>query len=121
MPESFAPPRNSAFRGRQDDELVVGPLGRREAVLSEAHEAVVGMVERAKPAFADLDGLLVPRFGKEGALAAQRLNECLDLGVAKRAGEVGAKLAEEPSRLSFQAGINARAEGARNTYRNRLR
>jgi len=90
-------------------------------MLREAHRAVMTMVEQAKPAFADLDRLLVPRFGKEGALAAQRLNEWLDLGVAKRAGEVGAKLAEEPSRLSFQAGISARAEGSRNTYRSRLR
>ncbi len=67
-------------------------------MLSEAHETIVRMVEQAEPAFANLNGLLIPRFREERALAAERFNENLDLGVAKRTGEVRAKFREQPPR-----------------------
>ena len=56
------------------------------------------MIEHAKAAFAGLNGLLIPGFGEEGALAPQRLDEDLDLGVAKGASEVRAEFGEQPSR-----------------------
>ena len=87
-----------AIRGRIDDEFVVGPLRRGEGVLGEADETVVRMVEQPEPAFADLNGLLVPRFCEERALAAERFDEYLDLCVAKRAGEVRAKFREQSPR-----------------------
>jgi hypothetical protein len=96
--------RASAIRRGKDDELVVRPLRRGECVLNKAHEAVVRMIEQAKAAFADLNGLLVPGFCKEGALAAERLDEYPDLGVAKRAGEVGAKFGEQASRPVLPVG-----------------
>src|SRR5277367_1617430 len=52
-------------RGRKHDEFVIGPLRRGESVLSEAQEPAAGMVECAKSAFADLNGLLIPGFGEE--------------------------------------------------------
>src|ERR1700722_11456191 len=87
-----------------DDKFVVGPLRRGECMLNEPHEAVVRMIERTKPAFAGLDRLLIPRFCKEGALAAERLDEYLDLSVAKGASEVGAKFGEQPSRSVLPVG-----------------
>src|SRR5690348_12996408 len=81
----------STLRRRVDDELVVGPLGRSECVLDEAHDPLVRVIEQTKSAFAALNGLLVPGFGEKRAFAAKRVDEDLDLGVAKRAGEVGAK------------------------------
>ena len=86
------------FRRRVDDKFVVGPLGGGECVLNEAHGAVVRVIEHAKAAFAGLNGLLIPGFGEERALGPERLDEELDLRVAKRAGEVGAKFGEQPSR-----------------------
>src|SRR5271163_1416058 len=88
-------------RGRKHDEFVIGPLRRGESVLSEAQEPAAGMVECAKSAFADLNGLLIPGFGEEWALTAQRFDEGLDLRVAKRVGEIGAKFGEQASRPVF--------------------
>jgi hypothetical protein len=73
------------------------------------------MVEQAKPAFADLNRLLIPCFGEERALAAERFDECFDLSVAKRAGEVRAKFAEQPSRPVLP-GWNQRAGGRVEKY-----
>ena len=73
-------------------------------MLREAYKTVVGMIEQAKAAFADLDGLLVPRFCEEGALGSERFDEYLDLGVAKRTSEVRAKLSEQPSRPVLPVG-----------------
>jgi hypothetical protein len=83
------------FRRRVDDELIVGPLGEGECVLHEAHGAVVGVIEQTKPAFAGLNGLLVPRFREERALGPERLDKELDLRVAEGAGEVRAKFGEQ--------------------------
>jgi hypothetical protein len=99
-----------AVRGRIDDELVVGPLRRGECVLNKPHEAVARMIERTKATFAGLDGLLIPRFCKERALAPERLDEYLDLSVAKGAREVRAKLSEQASRPVLPVG-NQRASG----------
>ena len=109
-PRTFASFAPSAIRGRIDDKLVVGSLRRGECVLGEAHETVVRMIEHAKAAFAGLDRLLVPRFCEESALAAKRFDEDPDLGVAKGAGEVGAKFGEQPSRPVLPGG-NERARG----------
>ena len=89
---------------RVDDKLVVRPLRGRECVLRKAHKAIDWMIEHAKAAFADLNGLLIPGFCEEGALAPQRLDEDLDLGVAKGAREVGAKFGEQPSRSVLPVG-----------------
>jgi hypothetical protein len=79
-------------------------------VLSEGHETVARMVEQPKPAFANLNGLLIPRFREERALAAERFNENLNLGVAKRTGEIRAKFGEQPSR-PILPGRNQHASG----------
>ena len=83
--------------------------------MNVAYETVVRVMEHAQAAFAGLNGLLIPRFCKEGALAAERLDEYLNLGVAKGAGEVGANSASSRLALSSQEGIRSRAEGSRNT------
>ena len=59
----------STIRGRIHNKFVVGPLGRSECVLHEAHKTVARMIEQANAAFSDLNGLLIPRFCEEGALA----------------------------------------------------
>src|SRR5271168_5189102 len=97
-------------RGREHDKFVVGPLRRGESVLGEAQERAAGMVECTKSAFADLNGLLIPGFGEEWALTAQRFDEGLDLRVAKRMGEIGAKFGEQASRPVFP-GRNQHAGG----------
>jgi len=89
---------------RVDDKLVVGPLRWGERVLDETHGAVVRVIEHAKAPFADLNGLLIPGFCKEGALATKRLDEYLNLSVAKGAREVGAKFREQPSRSVLPVG-----------------
>jgi hypothetical protein len=89
---------------RVDDKFVVRPLRRGECVLDETHGAVVRMIEHAKAAFAGLHGLLIPGFRKESALGAKRLDEYLDLSVAKDAGEVGAKFGQQPSRSFLPVG-----------------
>ena len=94
----------STIRGRVDDEFVVRPLRRGECVLGEAYDAVVRVIEHAKATFAGLDDLLIPRFCEEGALAPQRLDEYLDLSVAKGASEVGAKFGEQPPRSILPVG-----------------
>src|ERR1700733_11105653 len=94
-----------------DDKFVVGPLRRGECVLDETHGAVVRVIEHAKAAFAGLNGLLIPRFCKEGALAAERLDEYLDLSVAKGASEVGAKFGEQPSRPVLPGGNQVASGG----------
>jgi hypothetical protein len=94
----------STIRRRVDDKFVVRPLRRGECVLDETHETVVRVIEHAKAAFASLNGLLIPRFCKEGALAAERLDEYLDLSVAKGAREVGAKFGEQPFRPVLPVG-----------------
>jgi len=96
--------RASSIRGRIHDKFVVGPLRWSESVLREAHKTIVRMIEQPKAAFADLDGLFVPRFCKEGAFVAQRFDEDSDLGVAKRAGEVRAKFGEQASRPILPGG-----------------
>ena len=58
-----------------DDKFVIRPLRGSECVLNEAHGAVVGVIEQTKAAFARLNGLLIPGFGEERALAAERLDE----------------------------------------------
>ena len=73
-------------------------------MLNEAHETVVRVIEHAKATFAGLDRLLIPRFCKEGALAAERLDEYPDLSIAKGAGEVGAKFGEQASRPVLPVG-----------------
>ena len=73
-------------------------------MLREAHKTIVRMIEQPKAAFADLDGLLVPRFCEEGALGSERFDEDLDLGVAKGAGEVGAKFGEQATRPVLPGG-----------------
>jgi hypothetical protein len=83
---------------RVDDKLVVRPLRRGECVLDETHGAVIRVIEHAKAPFTGLNGLLIPRFCKEGALATKRLDEYPDLSVAKGAREVGAKFGEQASR-----------------------
>src|ERR1700760_276803 len=69
------------------------------------------MIEHAKAALADLDGLLIPGFREERALAPQRLDEDLDLGVAKGAHEVGAKFGEQPSRSILPVGNKLPSRG----------
>src|ERR1700677_3270453 len=80
-------------------------------MLREAHETVVRVMEHTKAAFAGLDGLLIPRLGKEGALAPERLDEYLDLSVAKGASEVGAKFGEQPSRPVLPGGNQVASGG----------
>ena len=87
-----------------DDKFVVGPLRRGECVLNETHETIGWMNEHAKATFANLYSLLIPRCCEEGALAAERLDEYLDLSVAKGAREVGAKFGEQPFRPVLPVG-----------------
>src|ERR1700722_9669661 len=94
----------STIRRRVDDKFVVRPLRRGECVLDETHGAVVRVIEHAKAPFAGLNGLLIPRFCKEGALATKRLDEYPDLGIAKGAREVGAKFGQQPSRSILPVG-----------------
>jgi hypothetical protein len=94
----------SNVRGGVHDKLVVGSLRWSEGMLGEAYKPIVRMIEQAKAAFADLDGLLVPSFGEEGAVGSERFDEDLDLGVAKGAGEVGAKFGEQASRPVLPGG-----------------
>src|ERR1700722_20841637 len=94
----------STIRGRIDDQFVVRPLRRGECVLNETHETIGWMIEHAKATFANLYSLLIPRCCEEGALAAERLDEYLDLSVAKGAREVGAKFGEQPFRPVLPVG-----------------
>ena len=90
--------------GRVDDEFVVRPLRRGKCVLCKAHKTVARVIEHAKATFANLYGLLIPSFCEEGALGSKRLDEYLDLSVAKSAGEVGAKFGEQPFRPVLPVG-----------------
>ena len=94
----------STIRGRIDDKLVVRPLRRGKCVLNETHETIGWMIEHAKATFANLYSPLIPRCCEEGALAAERLDEYLDLSVAKGAREVGAKFGEQPFRPVLPVG-----------------
>jgi hypothetical protein len=89
---------------RVNNKFVVGPLRRGECVLCKAHKTVARVIELAQAAFAHLNGLLIPGFCEEGALAPQRLDEDPDLSVAEGAREVGAKFSEQTSRPVLPVG-----------------
>lgn len=100
-------PRSRAGRDEQN-EFVVGPLGRIERVLREGEAPGLGMGEDAQPAGAPAHVLLVPGRGEERALAPQRLDQRAHPPVPDIAAVIGAEFAEKPARAILPIG-NERA------------